>query len=116
MALSPALTCWTAWLPVSAPSAVTASSSASSLQALGAVPGERVLLLYRTAKAHHVFGGVGPLGVLPARVGLPCFAELGRLLADCLHCGAFLGCASPGSWGTGKSGPKPRVYRQTINT
>src|SRR5215472_4346648 len=32
MACSPALTCWTAWLPVSAPSAATASSSASSLR------------------------------------------------------------------------------------
>jgi hypothetical protein len=85
-------------------------------QALGAVPGERELFLYRAAKAHHIFGRVGPLGVLPARVGLPRVAELGRLLADCLHWVRLPRVCWVRGFGTGNSGPKARVCAQTGNT
>ncbi len=45
-------------------------------QPLGAKPGESVLFLDGTAQSNDVFGRVGPLDVLPARVALPLSPQL----------------------------------------
>jgi hypothetical protein len=78
-------------------------------QPLGAAPGQRELFRDRAAQPHDVLSRVGPLGVVPAGVGIPFVLQAGRLLADALHVGAFLRCVLR----FGNSGRYPQRVRRS---
>ncbi len=70
MALRPACTACTAWLPVMQPSAPTTGSRVQELpELLRTQARQRMFDAYRAAKSRRIGGGVGALDAAPAGIG-----------------------------------------------